>query len=80
MFRERLFVSELRKVNLCAAAVPIITCASACFVLSGSPTPAAPASRMPACGERVGGKFTNRGIAIGPKADARAKGEVGIEV
>ena len=27
-----------------------------------------------------GGEVQHRGIAIGPKADARAKGEVGIEV
>eukprot|EP00964_Phaeocystis_antarctica_P080270 scaffold50119_cov46-Phaeocystis_antarctica.AAC.4 len=58
---ERLFASDSRRVNLCAAAAPIITCASTCFALSGSSIPAAPAMRMPACGERVGGKFSQRG-------------------
>ena len=55
---ERLFESESRKVNLCAAAAPIITCASACFALSGNSIPTAPALRMPACGGRVGVKFS----------------------
>eukprot|EP00964_Phaeocystis_antarctica_P028205 scaffold15906_cov21-Phaeocystis_antarctica.AAC.1 len=45
---ERLFASDSRKVNLCAAAAPIINCASACFALSGNSIPAAPALRMPA--------------------------------
>ena len=59
---KRLRRDDSEKVNLCAAAAPIITCASACFALSGSSTPAAPALRMPACGERVGGKFSYRGV------------------
>ena len=55
---ERFFESESRKVKICAAAAPIITCASACFALSEHSIPTAPALRMPACGGRVGGKFS----------------------
>jgi hypothetical protein len=33
-------------------------CASACFALSGNSIPAAPALRRPACGGRLGVKFS----------------------
>ena len=55
---ERSYQSESRGVDLCAAAAPITTCASACFALSEHSIHAAPVLRMPACGGRVGGKFS----------------------
>ena len=55
---ERFFESESRKVKICAAAAPIITSTSACFALSENSIPTAPALRMPACGGRVGVKFS----------------------
>ena len=67
----------------------LITCASACFALSGNSIPAAPALRMPAFSKpfgagilwrKVGGEVQLRGAAIAWDAHARAKCEVGIEV
>ena len=55
---ERLEVSFDEKMNLCTAAAPIINGTSACFALSEHSITAAPALRMPACGGRVGVKFS----------------------
>ena len=53
--------SDSEKVNLCATAASIITCVSTCFSLSRHSILAAPALSMPACGAKVGGKFSYRG-------------------
>ena len=48
--------------------------------LEREPHPRGPRFENAGLWRKGGGEVSHRGIAIGPKADARAKGEVGIEV
>ena len=58
---ERLEESTDDKLSVCTGAAPTITGTSTCFVLSEHSILAPPALRMPACGGRVGVKFSQRG-------------------
>ena len=48
--------------------------------LEWEPNPRGPRFENAGLWRKGGGEVSHRKIAIGPKADARAKGEVGIEV
>ena len=65
----------MRKVNLCAAAAPIITCASACFALSENSIPTAPALRTAGLWRKGGREVTVRGK---PTAQSHPDTEAGI--